>query len=200
MATTKTRPIAITGEPAADALLDRDPFALLAGMLLDQQFPMERAFAGPQKIAERLGDRPSRPGVHRGAGPGRVRGTVRDAAGRTPLSRQHGGAAAGARRLSRRGVRRRRRRACGRGRPPERSCSRGSGRCPVSGTRRPGSSSRCWASNAGCGPPAGRRRPAPMPRTGRTARWPTSSMRTAWPRCARSSRSRNALQRGDDSA
>jgi uncharacterized HhH-GPD family protein len=55
MATTKTRTIAITGEAAADALLDRDPFALLAGMLLDQQFPMERAFAGPQKIAERLG-------------------------------------------------------------------------------------------------------------------------------------------------
>ena len=47
--------IAITGEPAADALLERDPFALLAGMLLDQQFPMERAFAGPQKIVERLG-------------------------------------------------------------------------------------------------------------------------------------------------
>jgi uncharacterized HhH-GPD family protein len=57
MATTKTRArtIAITGEPVADALLDRDPFALLAGMLLDQQFPMERAFAGPLKIAERLG-------------------------------------------------------------------------------------------------------------------------------------------------
>ena len=51
----KPRPIAITGEPAADRLLDRDPFALLTGMLLDQQFPMERAFAGPQKIAERLG-------------------------------------------------------------------------------------------------------------------------------------------------
>ena len=49
------RQIAITGEPAADRLLDRDPFALLTGMLLDQQFPMERAFAGPQKIAERLG-------------------------------------------------------------------------------------------------------------------------------------------------
>jgi uncharacterized HhH-GPD family protein len=45
----------ITGEPAADALLDRDPFSLLVGMLLDQQFPMERAFAGPARIAERLG-------------------------------------------------------------------------------------------------------------------------------------------------
>lgn len=48
-------PIAITGDQVADDLLERDPFALLAGMLLDQQFPMERAFAGPQKIAERLG-------------------------------------------------------------------------------------------------------------------------------------------------
>jgi uncharacterized HhH-GPD family protein len=55
MAETRQRTIAITGDPAADALLERDPFALLAGMLLDQQFPMEHAFAGPQKIAERLG-------------------------------------------------------------------------------------------------------------------------------------------------
>ncbi|HYO17930.1 MAG TPA: HhH-GPD-type base excision DNA repair protein, partial [Dermatophilaceae bacterium] len=42
-------------EPAADALLARDPFALLTGMLLDQQFPMERAFAGPRLLADRLG-------------------------------------------------------------------------------------------------------------------------------------------------
>jgi uncharacterized HhH-GPD family protein len=39
----------------ADALLEADPFALLAGMLLDQQIPMERAFAGPSTIARRLG-------------------------------------------------------------------------------------------------------------------------------------------------
>jgi len=39
----------------ADALLSRDPFALLVGMLLDQQFPMERAFAGPYRLAQRLG-------------------------------------------------------------------------------------------------------------------------------------------------
>jgi uncharacterized HhH-GPD family protein len=39
----------------ADALLSRDPFALLTGMLLDQQFPMERAFAGPYTLAARLG-------------------------------------------------------------------------------------------------------------------------------------------------
>jgi uncharacterized HhH-GPD family protein len=39
----------------ADDLLSRDPFALLVGMLLDQQFPMERAFAGPALIAQRMG-------------------------------------------------------------------------------------------------------------------------------------------------
>ena len=39
----------------ADAFLSSDPFALLAGMLLDQQIPMERAFAGPYTIAQRLG-------------------------------------------------------------------------------------------------------------------------------------------------
>jgi uncharacterized HhH-GPD family protein len=42
-------------EDRADALLSRDPFALLVGMLLDQQIPMERAFAGPFVLAERLG-------------------------------------------------------------------------------------------------------------------------------------------------
>lgn len=42
-------------DPAADALLSADPFALLTGMLLDQQIPMERAFAGPYMIAVRLG-------------------------------------------------------------------------------------------------------------------------------------------------
>ncbi|MEZ5186156.1 MAG: HhH-GPD-type base excision DNA repair protein [Candidatus Nanopelagicales bacterium] len=45
----------IAQDEAADALLDSDPFALLVGMLLDQQQPMERAFAGPYRICERLG-------------------------------------------------------------------------------------------------------------------------------------------------
>jgi uncharacterized HhH-GPD family protein len=43
-------------DPAADALLDANPFALLVGMLLDQQIPMEVAFGGPKKIADRMGD------------------------------------------------------------------------------------------------------------------------------------------------
>jgi uncharacterized HhH-GPD family protein len=42
-------------DPAADALLESNPFALLVGMLLDQQYPMEAAFAGPKKIADRMG-------------------------------------------------------------------------------------------------------------------------------------------------
>lgn len=45
----------IAQEPAADDLLSTDAFALLTGMLLDQQFPMERAFAGPAKIRDRFG-------------------------------------------------------------------------------------------------------------------------------------------------
>ena len=45
----------LTGDPDADALLDADPFALLVGMLLDQQVPMETAFAGPKKLADRMG-------------------------------------------------------------------------------------------------------------------------------------------------
>lgn len=42
-------------EPEADALLSRDPLALLIGMVLDQQVPFETAFSGPKKIADRMG-------------------------------------------------------------------------------------------------------------------------------------------------
>lgn len=49
--------IPITGHDAADRLLETDPFALLLGMLLDQQVPMEWAFKGPFTIRERLGGR-----------------------------------------------------------------------------------------------------------------------------------------------
>ena len=47
--------IRIAQDEAADRVLSQDPFALLCGMLLDQQFPMERAFAGPAKVLERAG-------------------------------------------------------------------------------------------------------------------------------------------------
>jgi uncharacterized HhH-GPD family protein len=45
----------IAQDDAADELLGRDPLALLIGMLLDQQFPMERAFGSPRLLADRLG-------------------------------------------------------------------------------------------------------------------------------------------------
>ncbi|CAN5382980.1 HhH-GPD-type base excision DNA repair protein [soil metagenome] len=47
--------IHITGLDEADAILTDNPFALLAGMMLDQQYPMEHAFRGPAKVSERFG-------------------------------------------------------------------------------------------------------------------------------------------------
>jgi len=47
----------LTGDPVADQLLSTDPNALLIGMLLDQQVPMEKAFSGPAVIASRMGGR-----------------------------------------------------------------------------------------------------------------------------------------------
>ncbi len=44
-----------TGDPEADQLLTDNPFALLCGMLLDQQVPMEWAFRGPLELERRLG-------------------------------------------------------------------------------------------------------------------------------------------------
>lgn len=47
--------LAVTGNPEADKLLNTDPLALLLGMLLDQQVPMEWAFLGPSLLRQRLG-------------------------------------------------------------------------------------------------------------------------------------------------
>jgi len=47
--------IQIAQDPAADEVLSESSFALLVGMLLDQQYPMEHAFRGPAKILERFG-------------------------------------------------------------------------------------------------------------------------------------------------
>lgn len=45
----------LSGEPEADALLTEDPLALLIGMVLDQQVPLEKAFRSPFDLRERLG-------------------------------------------------------------------------------------------------------------------------------------------------
>jgi uncharacterized HhH-GPD family protein len=47
--------LTLTGDAPADALLSDNAFALLIGMLLDQQIAMEVAFVGPLRLAERLG-------------------------------------------------------------------------------------------------------------------------------------------------
>jgi uncharacterized HhH-GPD family protein len=46
-------------EPAANELLTRNPLALLIGMLLDQQVPLERAFSAPLDLVRRLGHEPT---------------------------------------------------------------------------------------------------------------------------------------------
>ncbi|MFF5226784.1 HhH-GPD-type base excision DNA repair protein [Dactylosporangium sp. NPDC000521] len=43
----------------ANALLDRDPLALLVGMTLDQQIPLEKAFSSPWVLSQRLGHDPT---------------------------------------------------------------------------------------------------------------------------------------------
>jgi uncharacterized HhH-GPD family protein len=45
----------LTTDSEANELLDREPLALLIGMLLDQQITIETAFAGPKKILDRVG-------------------------------------------------------------------------------------------------------------------------------------------------
>ena len=62
--------LCIAQDPDADRLLSESPFALLVGMLLDQQIPMEVAFAGPRKIADYDPEKfialvSERPAVHR---------------------------------------------------------------------------------------------------------------------------------------
>ncbi len=52
-----TAKLALSGNPAADELLSTDPLALLIGMVLDQQIPLERAFSSPLDLKQRLGGR-----------------------------------------------------------------------------------------------------------------------------------------------
>lgn len=49
--------LALSGDAAADALLAKNPLALLIGMVLDQQVPIEWAFKSPHDLEQRLGGR-----------------------------------------------------------------------------------------------------------------------------------------------
>ena len=50
-----TKKLCLAQDPDADALLARSPLALLIGMVLDQQIPLEKAFSSPYVLAQRLG-------------------------------------------------------------------------------------------------------------------------------------------------
>jgi uncharacterized HhH-GPD family protein len=54
MATAKPK-LSLSQDPEADKLLSSDPLALLIGMVLDQQIPLEWAFKGPLTLKQRLG-------------------------------------------------------------------------------------------------------------------------------------------------
>ncbi len=47
--------LCLSQDPVADELLSKDPLALVIGMILDQQIPLERAFSAPAQLAKRLG-------------------------------------------------------------------------------------------------------------------------------------------------
>ena len=53
--------LCLAQDPEADKLLADNPLALIVGMVLDQQVPFETAFAGPKKIADRMGSFPDLP-------------------------------------------------------------------------------------------------------------------------------------------
>ncbi len=55
MSPSAARRIRLAQQDEADELLTRSPLALLIGMVLDQQFPLERAFAGPWVLSQRVG-------------------------------------------------------------------------------------------------------------------------------------------------
>ena len=70
MATTRPDRLHFTGVDEADELLAREPFALLVGFALDQQVPVQTAFAGPLKLKQRLGT--LEPAKIAGTDPGRL--------------------------------------------------------------------------------------------------------------------------------
>ncbi len=45
----------LSQDDEADELISKDPLALLIGMVLDQQIPLERAFFAPLELSRRLG-------------------------------------------------------------------------------------------------------------------------------------------------
>ena len=76
MAATKPDRLHFTGVDEADALIARDPFALIVGFALDQQVSVPTAFAGPLKLQQRLGT--LEPGAIATTDPGRLEAVFRE--------------------------------------------------------------------------------------------------------------------------
>ena len=76
MAATKPDRLHFTGVDEADALIARDPFALLVGFALDQQVSVQTAFMGPLKLQQRLGTLD--PGAIAATDPGRLEAVFRE--------------------------------------------------------------------------------------------------------------------------
>jgi uncharacterized HhH-GPD family protein len=76
VATTRPDRLHFTGVDEADELLAREPFALLVGFALDQQVPVQTAFAGPLKLKQRLGT--LNPGQISKTDPGRLAEVFRE--------------------------------------------------------------------------------------------------------------------------
>ncbi len=164
----------LSQNPEADRLLSEDPLALLIGMVLDQQVPLERAFSAPLDLQDRLG-RPPRRRRDGGHGPRRAGGGVLGPARPAPLSRRQRQAGAGAVPHRGRRVRREGGRHLGRRPTAATTSSAGSGRCRASASRRPASLSACSASSSACGRRGGRRPPGVSAKRAPFSPWPTSS-------------------------
>ena len=78
----------IANEPAADQVLDEHPFAVVVGMMLDQQYGMEHAFRGGHKVLSRFGTLD--PGGDRRRRPRRVQGDGQHPTGDPSLPRVDG--------------------------------------------------------------------------------------------------------------
>ena len=81
-------------DPEANRLLERSPLALLLGMVLDQQVPMEKAFSSPYVLAQRLGHELDAAELA-GYDPEALVAHLRPAARAAPVPEGHGGAGAG---------------------------------------------------------------------------------------------------------
>ena len=176
----------LSQDDAADALLSKDPLALLIGMVLDQQVPLEWAFSAPLLLKQRLGGRLDVSGIA-GMDPEALAAVFsqRPALHRFPASN-----AKRIQELSRHIVDEYE------GKPDHIWRTASSGQelfrriraLPGFGDQKPGSSSACSASNWACGPPAGRKQPAITGSWAPSCRWRTSPTRRRSPASGRTSK------------